>query len=346
MGSINFLKAEAGRQETHGTPVDPTYQLPFTGNYTDDQEEHTAPWDSGSWIAGEELVKVNDFASAEFSGSTAFELLPLFFYGGYRFKAPTDSFTYTDAIDLQVAGVPNPYTFRFGAVDEPLATGGGPAVQLANAYCQSLTLSGGVNARAVSFTSSWFAAGVDDNTEQGYPFVTNATPDPRTYMIALGNNFRLRDATTTGGEFTFNDDTDKTDCLIIDWELAINYGTQPKWGADGAGASYCGVRFTQPSIEFRPTIRTNAQTWQLIRTKYNKRTFQELELEIIPPNVVAPDASARFRLTGQWMSAPQPHSRSNDEVVMQPVFRAKRFPAQATTPHLFDWEIKGKYEHK
>ncbi len=344
MGSVNFLKSEAGRQTDHGTPVAPTFQMPVTGNYTDAQEEHVAPWDSGSWIAGEESVKVNDFANCEFSGSLAFEMLPMFFFAGYRYLAPEGSFTYKDGIDLQTAGAPSPYTFRFGAQDELLADGGGPAVQLANAYCQSLTLSGGINARAIAFTSPWFAGGVDDNEEKGHPFVATATPDPRTYMIALGNNFRLRDATATGGEFTFNDATDKTDCLIIDWELVVNFGTQPKWGADGGGASYCGVRFTQPSIEFRPTIRTNKQTWQLIRAKYNKRIFQELELQVLGPGGTE-DTSAKFHLTGQWVSVPTGHARSNEEVVMNPVFRAKRYPAQTTTPHLFDWEIKGQYEH-
>lgn len=346
MGSVNFLKAEAGRQDAHGTPVTPTFQLPFVGNYTDEQEEHMAPWDAGAWIAGEELVKVNDYATMSFNGTASFEMLPMFFFGGYQFQAPgTPDFTYQDAINLNQAGIPNPYTFRFGAVDEPLFGGGGPAVQLANAYCMNLTLSGGINARAVGFTSDWFAAGVDDNFDDaqgapvGYPFAATATPGPRNYLIALGNNIEIDAAQDTGGLF---ETMLPFECDTIDWELSINFGTVPKWGADGDGLSYCGVRFNQPSIEFRPTMRTNDRTYQRVRHRYNTREYLELRLRV---NGVGADTNATFQITGQWVSCPQPHGRANDEVVMQPVFRAKRVPSQTTTPHLFDWNIKGEYEH-
>ena len=353
MGTVNFLKVETGRQAAFGTAVDPTTHIPIEGRYSDDQEDHEAPWDAGTWIKGQISTKVNDFATFNHQGSGIYEMLPMYHFAGYRFKAPTadgDAFVYEDNIDVGLAGSPAAYTHRFGAADEPIADGGGPAIQVRNGFCQTYTLTGGITQKVPTLRADWFGHGVDDNEDattgepKGYPFTSTGSIAKPGLMRSLGNIFQVKDATETGGVFT---DMETTDCVIRNWALNVGFGTQPKWGADGGGPTYCGARYDDPVIELRLNARMNKDTWRYFRTKANKRTYQEVMFTVFDgADAASPDREFTIKMTGRWLNVPNPHDREDNEVVMQPVFRAQRYIAQATTPHLFGWKIKCLFEHE
>ena len=355
MATINFLKTEAGRQLDFDTRIDPQFQLPFVSNYTDAQEDHTAPWDSGTWIAGELSAKVNDAGTIQMTGSGWFQLMPMFFFAGYRFKPSStvdvdgsNAFLYEDGVDLSggVTADPTPYTFRSGAEGLPLAASGEDAIEMMRGICQTVTLSGGVGNPATQLQADWFVDGLNDNQRQGFPFLTNATPAPLTLMPALGNNFWTQDAPVDGSLF---DDLSPTNCKIISWSLAINFGAQPQWGADGGRRGglpvYCGIRFDNPYVEWRPIIRTDEDTYQRIRVKYDDRTYQTLRWRMDGLGIGSRDFF-EITMTGRWNACPQPHGRNNNEVSMQPVFRTNRFPGQNTNPHLFNWRMQHGYFHQ
>lgn len=332
--SVKFLKGEAGQQAAFGTAVSPTIDLPFTGRYVDEQEDHEAEYDAGVWIDSKIRTKVNDFATFTLEGSAFYEMIPLFLNAGYNHVAATDEggglFSYDDEIDLAAAGTPRPWTFRFGGGED--IGGTGPAIQIADAYCQSLTLSGGVNQKAVSLRSSWFGKSVDDNSAAGYAFAASALPANLALIRAMGNTFKMKDAGTTGGSFT---GMTATTCKLLSWELTINFGTQPKWGSDSSSYNYCGVFFENPMIEFKPVFRLDSATYGLIRTKYDARTYQELEFGLVGPG----SRQWLLQQTGIWRDVPTAHDRDNNEVVLKPTWKVERYGAQTTTPHLFSWQL-------
>lgn len=335
--SANFLKGEFDFQAAFGTPVVPDKDLPFTGKYVDEQTEHNADYDAGTWVKSTISAKTNDYATFTLDGSAFFELIPLFLNAGINYTAaasgpvgPPQLYTYDDTLSISAEGTPRPITFRFGGNEN--IGGTGPAIQIADAYCQSLTISGGVNNQVAQLSSTWFGKSVDDNSAAGYAFAATGTPPLLNFVRAMGNTFELQDATTTGGDFAT---MTSTDCQILSWELVINTGAMPKWGADATTFNYCGVRFENPSIEFRPVIRTNATTYPLFRTAYDNRTYQEMQLTL------SGDDGRLWlnQFTGRFIDVPSAHDRAEGEVVMNPVWRTERYPSQTTTPHFWSWQL-------
>lgn len=335
--SVNFVKSEFGFQSTFGTAVTPNFILPFRGSYQNARTIHEGTYDAGIFFQGKNRVKVNDYATFTIEGDAFFELLPLFLNAGYDWTAattgaagPPQLYTYDDAISLTAEGSPRPITFRHGGGEN--LGGTGPAIQIADAYCESLTLSGNLNTGIVQLRSSWFGKSIDTNSHAGYAFAATAPPPNRKAIRAAGNAFELQDATTTGGDFAT---MTATSCKMLDWELTYNFGARPKWGADAAAITYCGVRFENATIEFRPTFRTDSQTYSLIYEKFDDITYQELRFSLNGED----GRQMINQLTGLWVEVPTAHGRTDGEVTMSPVWMTEPYIDQTTTPHLASWQL-------
>ena len=337
MATTKFLKAEAGQQTVFGTPVSPTFQTPFEGEYEDAQQEHAAQWDSGTWTPLEIVEQVATHARFQLRGTAFYELLPHFFTAGFTDMTPSGTYLYSAATSTTAVGSPLPYTLRFGATGNNIG-GTGPAVQISDAYLESLTLSGNINSKEVSLTSQWFGKQIDDNSGAGYAFIGSALPSSIAIVNTVTGALALKDAGTTGGSFT---GMTSVSGALTDWTLAINTGLRPKWRSDSNQTTFSGVQWVEPSVEFTPTIVTDSTTFGLVRTKYNARTYQELMLTLTG----ASSRSAIFKLTGRWTSVPTAHDRSDDQVVLRPTFTARTPHTQTTTPHYFGWAINTTWNH-
>jgi hypothetical protein len=339
MASEKFLKAEVGQQATFGTPVTPTLLYPFTGEYVDAAEYHIAQYDSGEWVQGEQPVKTCDYVTMTFRGTSTFETLPIPLMAGFDDVAPsgTDPYTYAIAYDLAAEPEPLPCTFLLGGGADLGATG--PAIKVQDAYCSKVTLSGNINSKEVSRTEEWFGLSYNDNSGAGFDYAGVAVPTAQETMLALKAALSLDDAGTTGGAFT---SMTSTSGVLIDWTIEIDTGARAKWACDSGGVlAYIGVMFVEPSITFKPTIRTDTTTYGLVKAKQRAITFQELQFVISGNDTRAFTAN----LTGRWTECPTAHARENGEIVMKPTFAARRYPAQTTTPHIADFTIVTKYAY-
>ena len=337
MASVKFLKAEAGQQSVFGTAVSPTFQLPFEAEYEDAQQEHAAGWDSGTWTPVEIVEQVATHARFRLRGTAFFELLPVFFIAGFADMTPSGSYIYTGATSTTAVGAPRPYTFRFGATGNNIG-GTGPAVQIADAYLESITLAGNINSKEVTLESQWFGKQIDDNSGAGYAFIGSALPSSIAILNTVKGALALKDATTTGGSFSA---MTSVSGALTDWGLTINTGLRPKWRSDSNQTTFSGVQWVEPSVEFTPTIVTDSTTYGLVRTKYNARTYQELMLTLSG----ASSRAAVFKLTGRWTNVPTAHDRSDGQVVLRPTFTARTPHTQTTTPHYFGWSFTTSWNH-
>lgn len=330
--SAKFLKAEAGKQSVFGTAVAPTFKLPFVGEYQDMQEDHRAEWDSGQWTPTGIVGKVADFANFTLRGTAFFELLPMFWQAGFNDITQSGSGPYAYDADNNPAAVgsPIPYTFFFGGNE---AIGGtGPAIRIADAYCQSFTLAFSVSSKEVSINSQWFGASVDDNSGAGRAFVGANLPAGIEMMKGLLGALNIQDAASSGGDFAT---MTAFDCALLDWSLAVDTGIRPQWAADKNALTYCGYYFQEPSARLTAALRTTQTNYGLVVAKAKARTYQELELVLNGSS----SRQLRLQLTGRWLPDVIAHNRSNNEVVMNAVFEADTPFTQTTTPHWFGWEL-------
>jgi len=340
--SVKFLKGQADKQAVFGTPVTPTFQLPFTGDYVDAGDFHEAELDAGRLWPLTIVNRVSDHATFTLNGTAFFELMPMFFNAGVADDAaPTGSnpYTYTYAPSIDTGGVPLPYTAVFGGGEN--LGGTGPAVRIPDAYCSQIVLSGNLSSRDVSITSNWFGSKVDYNSFAGFAFTGGLSMPPNLNMMSFPyGTLEYQGSATTGNDFTT---MTAFACKLMDWSLTINTGLSPQWAGDANSLSMCGAFIGVPSVEFAVTLRTDATTFGAVVVKANGTTpiYQEVKFTLTG----ADSRAAIFYMTGRWMPVPTAHARSNDEVVMNAVFRASGDPAQTTTPHAFSAEFVTKWSH-
>lgn len=330
--STKFLKGEAGKQSVFGTPVSPTFKLPFTGEYADAQEDHSAEYDSGAWTPITIVGKVSDHATFTLNGTAFFELLPLFLNAGFGDITPSGEgpYVYDDELDPSAVGAPIPYTFFFGGNE---AIGGtGPAVRIADAYCQSFSLAWSMSAKQIALQSTWFGRSVDDNSGAGFAFIGSGLPAGIEMMKGLLASLNIQDAASTGSDFTT---MTAFDCALLDWTLAVNTGLQPMWSGDKNALTYCGYYHQAPVTTFTAALRTTSANYALVAAKAKARTYQELELTLNG----AGSRQLKAQLTGRWLPSVTAHGRSGNEVVMNGVFQAETPHTQVTTPHYLSWEL-------
>jgi hypothetical protein len=336
--SVKFLKAEAGKQTAFGTPVSPDFKLPFTGAYTDAQEEQVAEWDAGFWTPTAIVEKTADMATISLSGAMFFELLPVFLSAGFGDLTPGGAgpYDYDDELDPAAVGAPIPYTFLLGG-NEALG-GTGPAVKIQDAYLRTMSLSFSISNRQVTVQSEWFGLSVNDNAGAGFAFIGAALPTSLGMMKGLLAALDIQDAATSGGDFAT---MTAFECSLLDWTLNIDTGLRPKWAAEENALTYCGYYHEVPAVTFTPTIRTDSTNYALVKAKANARTFQELMLTLNG------DASrqVKWQMTGRFLPNFTAHGRANNEVVMSPTFRAETPYTQTTTPHMFGWELDTLWSH-
>lgn len=339
--STRFLQTQAGKQAAFETPVTPTFQMPFTGEYEDRGDFQTAELDDGRWLPAVIVDRSSTFATFNLRGAGFFELLPVFLNAMFADMTPaggTAPYSYDYTLDLTTPGTPAPYTFFFGGGENLGVTG--PAVRVQDAYCQSLIVAGNANDRSVTYESTWFGAGVDDNSGAGHAFAAVAIPAGLGMMKYPFGKLEYADATATGGVF---DTMSSFACTMLDWRLTINSGLQPKWSGDANKLSYCGVFIGRPSVQFQVTLRTNATTYAAVMAKANglTPTYQEIQFT----QTGADSRQAIWQMTGRWLPVLTAHRRSGDEVTMQATFEAGGYYAQTTTPHAFGWQIDTAWSH-
>ena len=337
--SVKFMKSEAGMQTAFDTAATTNFKLPWTGEYEDLQEDHAAEYDAGTWTPNTIAAKVANYAALRFSGTAFYEYMPVIHNLAWTATGPTDQTTYQQydaSVSVSAVGAPRPYTFLLGGKELLGATG--PAVKIQDAYCQSYTLSGGINEKAIQLTAELFGLSVNDNAAAGFAFADSALFSPVGMMKSLTAVVKYKTAGTTGGSFvTMN----PLSCVLLDWQMTFNTGLMPKWAADQADLSYCGVRHAAPSIEIATTIRTDATTYAAIKAKADARTFQEIEFFWTGDD----QRALKYQFTGRFLPNFIAHSRSEDEVVMQPTFRVETPHTQTTTPHWFGWQLDTEYSH-
>ena len=340
MATTKFLKAEAGKQTALGTPATPDFQIPMVGEYEDAQIEVSAEWDSGTWSGMEIVEQAAKLAKVTLRRHSFFEFWPVLLSAGFNDQLTASAaapYSYVDLLTPTAAGTPRPYTFRFGATGNNIG-GTGPAVQVPDAYLQKITLSGNMNSKDVDVETDWFGSEVDDNSGAGYSFAGAALPTPLGMMNTMLGALALKDAGTTGGDFT---SLTSLTGVLLDWVLTIETGLSPEWSSDSNQLTYTGVRVQPPTITFAPTIRTNATTYAATRTKFEARTYQELMLTLTG----GLSRQAILRATGRWTAVPTPRQREDGQVVITPVFTAETPETQTTTPHYFGWTVDTRWSH-
>lgn len=339
MASEKFIYAEAAKQSAFGTAASSSqFQLPFEGEYTDEQEEHAAQWDQGAWTPVEIVAKTAEYASFNLNGVGFFELLPVFLNAGFGHitVSGSDPYVYDGSVSTTAVGTPRPYTFWFGSRTN--IGGTGPAVRIQDAYCREIALTGNINSKEVQCRTSWFGLQVDDNSDAGYAMAGAALPTPLGMMRTMQGAFDIQDAGTTGGDFATMTNVDGN---LLDWSLTINTGVVPAWRADSNQQTYTGVQYEEPSVVFTANIVTDSTVYALIRPKYDDRTYQELQLTLNG------DASRQviWQMTGRWTSVPRHTGRAERQMVLPVTFTARTPHTQTTTPHFFGWELDTKWSH-
>jgi hypothetical protein len=94
-------------------------------------------------------------------------------------------------------------------------------------------------------------------------------------------------------------------------------------------------------VTFTPTIITTATTYNLIRTKRDARTYQEVMMTLLGAN----SRQAQWRMTGRWTDVPSAHERDDGQIVMRPTFTCATPHTQTTTPHFFGWVVATRWNH-
>lgn len=326
MPAERFLKSEVGLQTAFGTAVPPTIQMPFTGVYECRNVWHEAPWDSGTWTPSTIRGKATTEAMATFSGSSIFELLPVFWNSGYEDVAPSATYIHAYVVNPAAVAVPKPLTGRFGAVGTNIG-GTGPTMILKDLYLKSWKLTGNVTGdKIIKWDCELFGTGVDDNTGAGTAFVGSGLPATLEVMSALKGALNLDDAGTTGGVFTT---MSALSASLLDWEINGTTGIEPAYSGDGNILTFGGIKYTTPVTTMRLTVRLSAANYALIHKKYLDGTYQELQYTVVG----TASRSLDVKMTGLFTEAPTAHGRSNNEVTMDATFTAQHAHTQVTTPH-------------
>lgn len=334
MASENLLRAEFGKQSTFGTPVNVAFVMPAQCEHKDEREEVEASLDAGTWMPTTVAAETAKHATIKTKGAGYFEVIPAFLNAGLSNATPSgaDPYTYTYAVAVSAEPTPKPYTWRSGGG----ALGAtGPLAQIADAFCQELTLGGNLNSKEVQLESQWFGGDVDDNAGAGYAASAVSVPSPLDMLKTLLGTVAVKDATATGGVFT---GMTALSCVVLDWQLKLNTGIKPLWSADSNALTFCGYRYDLPVIEWTPTIRTTTTTYAAIMGKFKAKTYQELKIELNG----ALTRRLTFKLTGRWVACPSAHERANGEIIMKPTFRAQVPAMQTTTPHFATIEVVTK----
>ncbi len=338
--STKFLKVVAAKQSAFGTPGASGYfQMPFTGEYEDLEEEHMAAYDQGTWTPTAIVEKVGEMARLTLSGVMFFEMMPILLNASHDAITATDAtthYSYDDAVSPSAVGAPAFYTFWLGGNEAIGATG--PTVRIQDAFCESWTLTGNINTKEVQMTSTWMGLQVDDNSGAGFAWPTAALPAGLGMMKTLLGGLDYQDAATTGGDFTT---MTAAAGVLLNWGLTFNGGLRPKWAADSDALTYAGVRHEEPSCEYTPTLRTNTTTYAAVKGKANARTFQEVMISLSGGD----QRDMNFKMTGRFQPNFIAHARSENEVVMTPTFRCETPYTQTTTPHWVSWELDTEWEH-
>jgi len=328
MAGEGFLKAQVGLQTAHGTPVTPTIQVPWTVDYEDTREIHTAEYDAGTWTPTTIVAQVATSARVTIKGTAMFEMLPVLWNSGYADVAPAGTYTHTYTIAPGAVGAPMPLSWEIGAVGASLGATG-PAVKISDAYLESWTLSGNMNDKTITLEGEFFASTFDPGTgSNGYAFTASLVlPTGCEIMKYLGGQINVKDAGATGGSFTA---MTALSGVVMDWKLTGKTGLKPKYSGDGNTTTFGGVTYEKPSLEYTPTLRTTTATVANILAKWTARTYQELQIVI---NGSAATEKLTANLTGRWTAVPTVHARENGEVVIKPTFTAQTPHTQVTTPH-------------
>ena len=339
MATEKFIRAEAAKQTAFGTAASANqFAVPFTGEYTDAQEEHSATWDRGTWTPTEIVAKVADFVTFTTEGVAFFELLPVQLNAGFGHitVSGADPYIYDGVVSPTAVGTPRPYTWWFGSREN--IGGTGPAVKVQDAYLQELVLTGNINSKEVAQRATWFGLKADDNSGAGYAMADAALPSPLGMLRTLLGAFDLKDAATTGGSFATMTNIDG---YLLDWALTMRTGVNPAWRADSNQQTYTGIQFTEPEVIFTCNIVCDATRYALVRTKFDARTYQELMLTLNG------DASrqVKWKLTGRWTDVPRHTGRAEGQMVLPVTFTARTPHTQVTTPHYFGWELDTKWSH-
>jgi hypothetical protein len=344
MASYKLMKAQIGKQATHGTPVTVTKQVPWNVRYEDQTQRHTLPWDAGTWTPTTIYATAATMVGMTISGSAHFEMLPFLLRGLITADAYTEAgegeavtYTYNYVVGPTSVGTPLPSTYLVGTVGTNIG-GTGPAVRLSDVYTNTLRLAANINDKIVSFEADMFGTTIDDASGAGYAFEAVTLPANLELINGLEGVIRYQDAGTTGGDFLTMTDFD---CTILDWELNIDPGIEPLWCLTDETNTFVGVKFQDPEITFSPIVRTNATTYAAIRGKANARTYQEVQLYIVDV-VGAAVRSLTVNMTGLWDVVPTVHDEQDGEVVMKPVFRCQTPVTQTTTPHYCEIIVTNK----
>ena len=330
MASSKFNKGQVGLQTAIGTALAATamtIQVPWKGTYEDKRQRHVAEYDSGTWTPTTIVAEVSSETAATFEGTAFFEMIPVLLNSGFADVNATSTYLHTYEVSPAAVGVPMPLTALFGTVGTYIATTA-PAVMLKDLFLKTLTLSANINDKVVMVKAEMFGSTFDDNSAAGYAFDTVGLPATMEAINGLKGVIRYKDATTTGGYAQFSGMTD-FDCSILDWELTIDTGIEPAYCLTDEATTWTALKYTQPSVEFKPIVRTTTATYAAIKAKSDARTYQMLQLLLAGTSSRALD----FRMTGLWDVVPTAHDEQDGEVVMKPTFRAQTSHLQTTTPH-------------
>ena len=302
-------------------------QVPWKGMYEDRRQRHTAEYDAGTWTPTTIVADVGFETFATFEGTAFYEMIPVLLNSGFADVAPSVTYLHTYAVSPAAVGVPMPLTALFGTVGTYIATTA-PAVMLKDLFLKTLTLSANINDKVVMVKAEMFGSTFDDNSAAGYAFDSVGLPATMEVINGLKGVIRYQDAdATTGGNFLTMTDFE---CSILDWELTIDTGIEPAYCLTDETTTWSALKYTSPSVEFKPIVRTTTATYAAIKAKSDARTYQEVSLHL--PGAVSPGSYLTFNMTGLWDVVPTAHDEQDGEVVMKPTFRCQT-PHTQTTAH-------------
>jgi hypothetical protein len=335
MASTKFNKVQVALQSAFGTPIGATSMttvLPYRGTYEDKRYRHEAEWDAGTWTPTTIVAEVATEVAMTLEGVAFFELIPVFLNSGFADVTPSGSSIHTYWVNPAAVAVPLPLTALLGTVGTNIG-GTGPAVQLSDLYLKTLTLSANINDKVVKVKGEFFGTTYNDNSGAGFAFDTTGCALPATMEMINGLKgvISYKDSTVTGatGGAPLESLTPFA-CSIIDWELVIDTGIEPAWCTTNNVLTWAALKYTQPSCEFKPIIRTDATTYAAVKGKAEAETYQDVQLQLSGSSAAR---SLSINMTGLWDVVPTAHDEQDGEVVMKPTFRCKTPHTMTTTPH-------------
>lgn len=339
MASSKFNKAQVGLQTAIGTGLAATamaIQVPWKGMYEDRRQRHVAEYDAGTWTPTTIVADVGFETFATFEGTAFFQMMPVLFNSGFADVAPSATYLHTYTVSPSAVGVPMPLTALFGTVGmtgeaaAPFVTG--PAVLLKDLFVKTVTLSANINDKIVMVKAELFGSTYDAGTANaGYAFDSVGLPATMEVINGLKGVIRYQDAgtgATGGGNFATMTDFE---CSILDWELTIDTGIEPAYCLTDETTTWSALKYTTPSVEFKPIVRTSSVTYAAIKAKSDAGTYQEVQLHL--PGAVSPGSYLTVNMTGLWDVVPTAHDDQDGEVVMKPTFRCQTQHLQTTDPH-------------